>query len=202
MFPGVSISKVCAVSLLFAGVHPVCHTLSWAVPTRVSLSQRGEPAHGGSAHTQWWHWCWECGVYVLAESRMLWGKTLWYRDSEIYVLYNPVEIGHENGYRACFCSSRSESSRNDCTPFKHNPRGKDSCLQSQPAAFGMVHKDQISPFCSFAVNLYAFYLQNILACAFRACPTSCATVKQAFIYKKPILDPERVKCCAVASHNR
>lgn len=61
--------------------------------------------------------------------------------------YNPVEIGHESGYRACFCSSRSESSRDDCTSFKHNPRGKDNCLQSQPAAFGMVHKDQIWPFC-------------------------------------------------------
>ena len=85
MISSVLIFKACAVSMLFTGVHPVCHTLSWAVPAWVSLSQRGEPAHGGSAHAQWWHWCWERGVYVLAESRLLWGKTLWYRVSDFHV---------------------------------------------------------------------------------------------------------------------
>ncbi len=106
MFPCVLISKVCAVSLLFAGVHPVCNTLSWAVPTWVSISQRGEPAHGDSAHTQWWQWCWECGVYVLAESRMLWGKTLWYRVSEIYVQWKPLVVITVTVIN-CLCGSKS-----------------------------------------------------------------------------------------------
>lgn len=65
-------------------------------------------------------------------------KTLRYRDSEI-----SVKLVVKNGYRAYFCSSRFDSSRNDFTSFKHNSRGKDNCLQSQPAAFGMVHKDLI-----------------------------------------------------------
>lgn len=82
-----------------------------------------------------------------------------------------------------FFSCRSESSRNDCTSFKHNPRGKDNCLQSQPAAFGMVHYHQICPTHNVLLSLMTG------ASAFTACATLCATVKQVFIYKKQIFEP-------------
>lgn len=43
---------------------------------------------------------------------------------------SPVGNVHGISHRACFCFSRTESSRNDSPSFKRNSRGKDNCFKS------------------------------------------------------------------------